>query len=117
MEVMGLFKPTVLIARVQYKGHDIVFENAWSLFKSLATLKVDGVELARSTKMTHLNPHEPLFSLENVAPDIETLEVFFIGVFSVKCSIVVNGEVLHQDPIGRFDEMQAKWFERDTAQG
>jgi len=112
---MGIFKSTVSLARVQYKGHEIVFENAWSLVKSLATLQVDGVEVARSPKMVHLNPHEPLFSLQNVAPDIETIDVFFIGVFSVKCSIVVNGEVLHQDPIDRFDKMQAKWFEKDTA--
>ena len=110
---MGLFKPTILTAHVTYKGHDIVFYNDWSIlpYKSLATLTVDGVEVARSTKMSHLNPHKPLFSLENIAPDLESIDVFFIGMFSAKASIVVNGDVLHRDPIDAFDKMQASWFE------
>jgi len=109
---MGLFRKTVLTAHITYKGHDIVFYNDWSFvpFKSLATLKVDGVEVARSTDMSHLNPHKPLFSLKNLSTDLDSINVFFIGVFSVKSSIVVNGEVLHQDPIDAFDRMQARLF-------
>jgi len=116
---MGTFKPTVLTAHVKYKGHDIVFENSWSLipYKSLATLEVDGVELGRNTDFMHLNPHKPVFSLEDVAPDINALDVFCIGMFSIKASIVVNGEVLHQDLIDRFDEMQASWFKTDKVKG
>ena len=112
MLFMGVFKPTVLTARVQHKGHDIVFENSWSVLplKAKATLEVDGVEVGRNTKLTHSNPHIPVFSLKNITPELDSVEVFCIGMFSIKASIIVNGEVLHQDPIDAFDEMQASWF-------
>lgn len=114
---MGYFKPTVLTARVKHKGHDIVFENSWSLLplKAKATLEVDGVEVGRNTKLTHINPHIPVFTLKNIAPALDSVEVFCIGMFSIKASIIVNGEVLHQDPIDGFDKMQASWFEKEEA--
>ena len=110
---MGIFKPTILKAHVKYKGHDIIFRNSWQMlpFKSKETLEVDGVVKASSSKMEHLNPHEPIFSLNKVAPDLESIDVFLIGVFKVKASIVVNGEVLHQDEIDAFDKIQAKVFD------
>ena len=110
---MGLFKPTVLTANATYNGHDIVFRNSWQMFpfKSKETLEVDGVEYASSSKMSHFNPHEPLFSLKNVVPEIEIIEVFIIGVFKVKASIIVNGEVIYQGEIDSFDKVQAGLFE------
>ena len=110
---MGLFKSTILKVGVQHKSHEIIFTNSWSLlpYKSEATLHVDGTEVAQSTKMTHLNPHEPIFSVKNVAPDLESIDVFLIGVLSIKASISVNGHVLHQDDIDVYDKIQARAFD------
>ena len=110
---MGIFRATVLEARVNYKGHDILFTNSWSLvpLRAKSTLKVDGVEVAKSTEITHPNPHEPLLSVENISPNLGSIDVFCIGVLKVKASIVVNGEVVHQDKIDALDRMQAKVFD------
>lgn len=110
---MGIFKSTILRAHINVKGHDIVFNNSWSLlpYKSKATLEVDGVERAMSTKMLHPNPNIPLFDLQDISPEIESLQVFFIGVLSVKACIVVNGEIVYRDGIDSLDKLQARFFE------
>jgi hypothetical protein len=110
---MGIFRSTNLNAIVNFNDHKIVFQNSWKLFplKSKATLELDGVLLAESNEITHLNPHIPLFDLEDVAPDIDSLQVFFIGVFSVKACIFVNGEEVYRDKISGIDKLQARVFE------
>jgi len=110
---MGIFKPTRMRAHVNVKGHDFVFNNSWTVvpYKSKATLEVDGVERAMSTKMLHPNPNIPLFDLYDISPEIESLQVFFIGVLSVKACIVVNGEIVYRDGIDALDKLQARFFE------
>lgn len=110
---MGVLKPTILEARAKYKEHEIVFTNSWSLFpyKSKATLEVDKIEIAATDKMSHMNPNIPLFSLDNISPEIHSIKVFIIGVFRVKASISINGEIVYHDNIDELDKMQARVFE------
>ncbi|MGB0907993.1 MAG: hypothetical protein ACPGVT_10910 [Maricaulaceae bacterium] len=76
-----------------------------------ATLDVDGARLATNTSVTHLNPNVPLISVQNISDDIHSIDVFIIGVFSIKAAISVNGDIMHQDNISSADRMQAKVFE------
>lgn len=110
---MGLFRSTILQEEVSVEGHKITFYNSWSLlpYKSKATLSLDGVELARSSKMSHLNPNEPLFSVTDVSTSIKSIEVFIIGVFSIKACIHVNGREVHRGEIDRFDALQLRAFQ------
>ena len=44
----------------------------------------------------------------DVSESIKSIEVFFAGVFSIKISIVVNGEVIQKDDLSTLDELHVR---------
>lgn len=80
--------------------------------KTLSTLSVDGVELTRSTAFAMPTPHIAQLAAENVNEAIEYIHVFFAGVFSIKISIVVNGEVVHKDDLSAADRLHVEYSEK-----
>ena len=44
----------------------------------------------------------------DVSESIKSIEVFFAGVFSIKISIVVNGEVIQKDDLSILDELHVR---------
>ena len=108
---MGLFKYTKNYAVAQFEGHLIKVENFWKVLppKSHATLSVDDVEVARDTGFTMPTPHAPQMTATDVSESIKSIEVFFAGVFSIKISIVVNGEVIQKDDLSTLDELHVRY--------
>jgi len=78
--------------------------------KTLATLAVDGNVIASSHKLTHADPNVPLLSVTNVSGTIQSLEVFVIGITSVKVAISVNDDFVYKDKIGLLDKLQLKLY-------
>ncbi len=78
--------------------------------ESKATLLIDGSEVDVSRELLVYNPNKPMLRAINITENIQSVEVFVIGVFRIKIAIFVNGEPVYQEAISWADKMQIKLF-------
>lgn len=109
---MGLINYTSLKRQITVLGHEIIVTNKWRILPPFteSTLEIDGTIYARNKDWSHANPHIPLMSVKNVSPEIQNIDVFMIGVLSVKTAIAVNGKIVQKDDIDWLDQMQSDHF-------
>ena len=60
--------------------------------------------------IVHLN--KPTLKVSKVSDDIETIEVYVIGLFTIKVSILINGETVHADELNFFEKILSKLQKR-----
>ena len=96
-------------------NHSIVrVENWWSIVggrNGEVSLYVDDKLLDNSTESI-VHPNKPTLIASKVSDDIETIEVYVTGLFTVKVSILINGENVHTDKINFFEKILSKLLKR-----
>lgn len=103
---MGLFNNTIDRAYAEYAGHKISVVNSWKLFptKAFAVLTIDDVECDVDREFRTPDPAKALLRADNFSEKLESVEVYFAGVFKVKIAILVNGDVIYEDKLSKLDQ-------------
>lgn len=109
----GSPKPNLKEWVVDVDGTTIKVSNWWSLkggeLVGAADLYIDGVAKDQNTSLVP-NPHKPLLSAVDISETMQSVEVFAAGVFKVKVSILVNGEVVLREDLSWIDRLFNKTF-------
>ena len=85
-------------------------KNWWTTIdgkRSEISLYVDD-KLLDSSKENIVHPNKPTLKASKVSDDIETIEVYVTGLFTVKCSILIKGENVHTDKLNFFEKILSK---------
>ena len=97
---------------VDFNGKTIKVSNWWNWEgMGSADLYLDNEHLDQNTDML-VNPNKAMLSKSEVSGDIESIEVFLAGFFSVKLSIMVNGVVVLQDKLNLIDRIAKTFFSK-----
>jgi hypothetical protein len=100
---------------VTYNNSIVRVENWWSIgggkVKSEISLYVDDKLLGSSNENT-VHPNKPILKASKVSDAIETIEVYVTGLFTVKVSILINGENVHIDKLNFFERILSKLLKR-----
>ena len=103
-------KPNYKEWSVNFNETKIKVTNWWSWsFKSSADLYANGEHLDNSTKVM-ANPNNLILSKYDYSKDIKSIEVYGAGIFKVKMSMMVNGEIVFQDELNFFERLVNKLF-------
>jgi hypothetical protein len=95
---------------LEYKGHEVKVTNTWRWnMVSSADIYINGEHLDKNTNAI-VNPKKPTLKYEGYSKDIKSIKVFFVGVFSIKTTILINNEIIHQDKLSIYDRMYLKLF-------
>ena len=89
-------------------------ENWWTTMggkRSEISLYVDD-KLLDSSDENIVHPNKPILTASKVTDAIETIEVYVTGFFTVKVSILINGENVHTDKINFFEKILSKLLKR-----
>ena len=89
-------------------------KNWWTTIggkRSEISLYVDD-KLLDSSKENIVHPNKPTLKASKVTDAIETIEVYVTGFFTVKVSILINGENVHTDKINFFEKILSKLLKR-----
>ncbi|WP_427452908.1 hypothetical protein [Litorimonas sp. WD9-15] len=114
---MGLFSKTSKYLEYEYMGHRIEVHNWWRMVptQSAATLIIDDEIIVKNTKWSHINPDIPVLKGSGLSESIKSVEVFMIGMFSMKFALKINGGLVYSEEISRADEWQRKLFGHKTS--
>ena len=100
---------------VTHNNSIVRVENWWSIggskAKSGISLYVDD-KLLDSSNENIVPPNKPTLKASKVTDAIETIEVYVTGFFTVKVSILINGENVHTDKINFFEKILSKLLKR-----
>lgn len=109
----GSPKPNLKEWTVSVGGATIKVSNWWSLkggeLVGAADLYINDVAKDQNTSLVP-NPHKPLLSAYGISETVQSVEVFAAGVFKVKVSIMVNGEVALRENLSWIDRLFNKTF-------
>ena len=97
-------KPNFKKWEAEYRDHKISVTKWYWSFQGSADLYING-ELVDSSDEAFPDINKPLLKAYEYNETIESLEVFIAGTFSVKISIMVNGENIHQDSLTFLDRL------------
>ena len=89
-------------------------ENWWTIIggkRSEISLYVDD-KLLDSSDENIVHPNKPTLKASKVSDDIETIEVYVTGLFTVKVSILINGENVHTDKLNFFEKILSKLLKK-----
>ena len=102
-------KPNLKKWLINYKSHNILVTNWWHWisFKGSADLYIDDVHCDQNTDMLP-DISKPFLSARSISPEIDTIDVYYAGFFTVKISIQINGENIFQDRLNFFDKLALK---------
>ena len=90
---------------IAFEEHIILVTNWWDWdMTGSADLYVDGQHLDQNNEMLP-DAKKPMLKCEGFSESIQSIEVFVAGAFSVKISVLVNGESIHCDPLNMFDRL------------
>ena len=105
---MGLFSKTYSIGQFEFGGHQVEIVNWYRMLptQSEMSFSIDGDIIAKTRKLSHLNPNEPVFQLFDVSGKIKQIEVFVIGATRIKFSARINDEIVYRDNITYADRLQ-----------
>ena len=98
-------KPNLQRWETSFQDNKISVTNWWNWsLQGSADLYING-ELVDSSDEAFPDINKPLLKAYEYNETIESLEVFIAGTFSVKISIMVNGENIHQDSLTFLDRL------------
>lgn len=95
---------------VTHNNSIVRVKNWWTTIggtRSEISLYVDD-KLLDSSKENIVHPNKPTLKASKVSDDIETIEVYATGLFTVKVSILINGENVHTDKLNFFEKISSK---------
>ena len=98
---------------VNFNGMTIKVSNWWNIWKMVgsADLYLNDEHLDQNTEML-VNPNKAMLSKSEVSDDIKSIEVFAAGVFTMKISIMVNGEIVLKDSLSLIDRFANIFFSK-----
>ncbi len=100
---------------VTHNNSIVRVENWWSIggskAKSGISLYVDD-KLLDSSNENIVHPNKPTLKASKVTDAIETIEVYVTGLFTVKISILINGNNMHTDKLNFFERILSKLLKR-----
>ena len=99
---------------VTHNNSIVRVENWWSIVggrNSEVSLYVDD-KLLDSSDENIVHPNKPILTASKVTDAIETIEVYVTGFFTVKVSILINGENVHTDKLNFFEKILTKLLKR-----
>ena len=106
-------KPNYQEWKVDFKERTIRVSNWWNWeMKGSADLYLDDEHLDKNTDML-ANPKKVLLSKYEVSENIKSIEVYAAGVFKVKISILVNGNVVLADQLSLIDRFAKNFFSKN----
>tara|TARA_B000000475_G_C15897465_1_gene407060 strand:- start:68 stop:388 length:321 start_codon:yes stop_codon:yes gene_type:complete len=98
-------KPNLQRWETSFQDNKISVTNWWNWSLQVsADLYING-ELVDSSDGAFPDINKPLLKAYEYNETIKSLEVFIAGTFSVKISIMVNGENIHQDSLNFLDRL------------
>ncbi len=101
-------KPNLKQWEINYKNHNILISNWWGWnLEGSSDLYVDDQLLDQNTNMVP-DTSKPFLKTYNFSNNIDSIEVFIGGFFSVKISVLVNGENIFQDQLNIIDRLFIK---------
>ena len=101
-------KPNLQKWEIKYQNHNILISNWWGWnLKGSADLYIDNQHLDQNTSMIP-DTSKPFLKNYNFSDDIDSVEVFIGGFFSVKISVLVNGTNVYKDPLNMIDRLFIK---------
>ena len=101
-------KPNLKQWEINYKNHNILISNWWGWnLEGSSDLYVDDQLLDQNTSMVP-DTSKPFLKTYNFSNNIDSIEVFIGGFFSVKISVLVNGENIYQDQLNVIDRLFIK---------
>ena len=101
-------KPNLKQWEINYQNHNILVSNWWGWdLKGSSDLYVDDEHLDQNTSMVP-DTSKPFLKTYNFSNNIDSIEVFIGGFFSVKISVLVNGENIYQDQLNIIDRLFIK---------
>mgnify|MGYP006878874657 FL=1 len=87
-----------------FGDHAILVTNWWDWnMTGSADLYIDGQLLDQSTEMLP-DTKKPMLKHDGFSESIQSIEVFVAGAFSVKISVLVNGESIYSDRLNIVDK-------------
>ena len=87
-----------------FGDHAILVTNWWDWnMTGSADLYIDGQHLDQSTEMLP-DTKKRMLKHNGFSESIQSIEVFVAGAFSVKISVLVNGEIIFNDPLNVIDK-------------
>ena len=93
---------------INYQDHNILVSNWWGWdLKGQSDLYVDDQHLDKNTSMVP-DTSKPFLKSYNFSNNIDSIEVYIGGFFSVKISVLVNGENIYQDQLNVIDRIFIK---------
>ena len=99
---------------VTHNNSIVRVKNWWTTIggtRSEISLYVDD-KLLDSSKENIVHPNKPTLKASKVSDDIETIEVYATGLFTVKVSILINAENVHTDKLNFFEKILSKLQKR-----
>ena len=99
---------------VTHNNSIVRVKNWWTTIggtRSEISLYVDD-KLLDSSKENIVHPNKPTLKASKVSDDIETIEVYATGLFTVKVSILINVENVHTDKLNFFEKILSKLQKR-----
>lgn len=101
-------KPNLKQWEINYQDHNILISNWWGWdLKGSSDLYVDGQHLNQNTSMVP-DTSKPFLKSYKFSNNIDSIEVYIGGFFSVKISVLVNGENIYQDQLNIIDRLFIK---------
>ena len=103
-EFSGMEKKNLKKWEMVFGDHTILITNWWNWnMTGSADLYIDGQHLDQSTEMLP-DTKKPMLKHNGFSESIQSIEVFVAGAFSVKISVLVNGETIFNDPLNVIDK-------------
>ena len=99
---------------VNFNGRTIKVSNWWKWGWKMvgsADLYLNDEHLDQNTDII-ANPKKALLTKYDVSEDIKSIEVFAAGVFTMKISIMVNGEIVLKDSLSLIDRFANIFFSK-----
>ena len=101
-------KPNLQKWEINYQKHNILISNWWGWnLKGSADLYIDNQHLDQNTSMIP-DTRRPFLKNYNFSDDIDSVEVFIGGFFSVNIPVLVNGKNIYTDPLNMIDRLFMK---------
>ena len=101
-------KPNLKQWEINYQNHNILISNWWGWnLEGSSDLYVDDQHLDQNTSMVP-DTSKPFLKTYDFSNNIDSIEVFIGGFFSVKISVLVNGENIYQDQLNIIDRLFIK---------
>ena len=99
---------------VTHNNSIVRIKNWWTTIggkRSEISLYVDD-KLLDSSDENIVHPNKPTLQASKVSDEIETIEVYVTGLFTVKVLILINGENVHTDKLNFFEKISSKLLKR-----